>query len=142
MRRSDRSRRRRPPLQAPEKRSLYERLGGAYRIATLVDDFIDRIIADSRLNENPRVREASERLSKAGLKYLVTEMMCWAAGGPQVYTGRSMAESHRHLAITDAEWRWFMEDFERTLDACRVHAPERGELTAMFERAKSTIVVP
>jgi truncated hemoglobin YjbI len=34
--------------------SLYERLGGVYSIATVIDDFIDRIMVDPRLNVNPR----------------------------------------------------------------------------------------
>ena len=69
---------------------LYERLGGVYSIATVVDDFIDRIMIDPRLNANPRIDEAHHRVPPAGFKYLVTEMVCWAAGGPQKYTGRSM----------------------------------------------------
>ncbi len=35
--------------------SLYERLGGVYSIATVVDDFINRIMVDPRLNANPQV---------------------------------------------------------------------------------------
>src|SRR5712691_7138028 len=42
--------------------SLYERLGGIYNIATVVDDFIDRIMVDDRLNANPRVDEAHHRV--------------------------------------------------------------------------------
>jgi len=60
--------------------SLYERLGGVYAIATVVDDFIDRIMDDLRLNANPRVDEAHHRVPPAGFKYLVTEMVCWATG--------------------------------------------------------------
>jgi hypothetical protein len=37
---------------------LYDRLGSVYGIATGVDDFIDRIMVDPRLNANPRVDEA------------------------------------------------------------------------------------
>jgi hypothetical protein len=62
--------------------TLYERLGGVYRIATVVDDLIDRVMGDPRLNANPRVDEAHHRVSAAGFKYLVTEMVCWASGGP------------------------------------------------------------
>jgi hypothetical protein len=51
--------------------SLYERLGGVYSIATVVDDFIDRIMIDPRLNANPRVDEAHHRVPPAGFKYLV-----------------------------------------------------------------------
>jgi hemoglobin len=84
--------------------SLYERLGGVYSIATVVDDFIDRIMIDPRLNSNPRVDVAHHHVPPAGFKYLVTEMVCWAAGGPQTYTGRSMKDSHQHLMITATDW--------------------------------------
>jgi hypothetical protein len=43
----------------PERPSLYDRLGGVYNIATVVDDLIDRVMTDSRLNANPRVDEAT-----------------------------------------------------------------------------------
>ena len=43
-----------------EKPSLYDRLGGVYNIATVVDDLIDRVMVDPRLNANPRVDEAHE----------------------------------------------------------------------------------
>ena len=77
--------------------SLYDRLGGIYSIATVVDDFIDRIMVDERLNANPRVDEAHHRVLPPGFKYLVTEMLAEAAGGPQRYTGRPMEESHREM---------------------------------------------
>src|SRR5207244_5296259 len=84
--------------------SLYERLGGIYNIATVVDDFIDRIMVDDRLNANPCVDEAHHRASPPGFKYLVTEQLGEASGGPQRYTGRSMEDSHPHLLITADEW--------------------------------------
>ena len=83
--------------------TLYDRLGGVYNIATVVDDLIDRIMVDPRLNANPLVDEAHHRVTPAGFKYLVTEMVCWATGGPQQYSGRSMGDSHRHLMITDGD---------------------------------------
>src|SRR3989441_9954075 len=105
--------------------SLYERLGGVYAIATVVDDFIDRIMVDPRLNANPRVNEAHHRVSPAGFKYLVTEMVCWASGGPQKYSGRSMGDSHRHLMITEQEWQAFLDDFQQTLNKFKVPAAEQ-----------------
>ena len=93
-------------MATSSKESLYERLGGVYNIAVVVDDFIDRIMVDPRLNANPAVDEAHHRVSKAGFKYLVTEMVCWATGGPQKYTGRSMYDSHVHLNISDQEWEF------------------------------------
>jgi hemoglobin len=125
----------------PESPTLYERLGGVYPIATVVDDFIDRIMVDSRLNANPRVDEAHHRVSPAGFKYLVTEMVCWAAGGPQKYTGRSMYESHKEMKITAAEWEAFMDDLQQTLDKFGVPAQEQAELKAIVESTRADIVV-
>jgi len=128
-------------MQNGKGQSLYERLGGAYKIATLVDDFIDRITADPRLNENPQLKAANQRGSAAGFKYLVTELTCWAAGGPQTYTGRSMGDSHRHLQITEAEWDYFIDDFRQTLDKYQVAQQEQQELLQLLQRSKSEVVV-
>lgn len=122
--------------------SLYERLGGVYAIATVVDDFIDRIMDDPRLNANPKVNEAHHRVSPAGFKYLVTEQGCQATGGPQRYTGKSMYDSHAHLDITDQEWLAFLNDFGQTLDKFKVPDAERAELFAIVESTKKDIVLP
>jgi hemoglobin len=121
--------------------TLYERLGGVYSLAAVVDDFIDRLMDDARLNANPRVDEAHHRVARAGFKYLVTEQVCWAAGGPQKYTGRSMRDSHEHLAITPGEWNAFLDDLRETLDAFRVPERERQELFAIVESTREDIVV-
>ncbi|MBV8151286.1 MAG: group 1 truncated hemoglobin [Candidatus Eremiobacteraeota bacterium] len=127
-------------MQSDKRPTLYERLGGAYRIAAIVDDFIDRLAADDRLNANPKIKAATHSGSVAGLKYLVTEMTCWATGGPQVYTGRSMAESHKHLAITADEWQWFVDDFQESLDKYDVAKADQQELLQMLAASKAQIV--
>jgi hemoglobin len=123
------------------KASLYERLGGVYSIATVIDDFIDRIMVDSRLNANSFVDEAHHRVPPAGFKYLVTEMLCEAAGGPQVYSGRDMASSHQHLKITAEEWEAFMEDLDQTLDKFAVPTAERAEIQTIVESTRAAIVI-
>jgi hemoglobin len=125
----------------PAAPSLYERLGGVYSIAAVVDDFIDRVMDDARLNANPKVDEAHHRVSRSGFKYLVTEQVCWATGGPQKYTGRSMRDSHEHLAITPVEWEAFLDDFHQTLDKFGVPAVERDELFAIVDSTRADIVV-
>lgn len=124
----------------PPRATLYERLGGVYSIATVVDDFVDRVMADPRLNANPKVDEAHHRVAPPGFKYLVTEMVCWATGGPQQYTGRSMADSHRHLDITPQEWEAFLDDFAQTLDKFKVPAAEQAELRAIVQSTYGDIV--
>jgi hemoglobin len=124
-----------------QKPSLYERLGGVYSIATVVDDLIDRVMGDARLNANPLVDEAHHRVSAAGFKYYVTEMVCWASGGPQKYSGRSMRDSHQHLKITPKEWEAFMDDLQQTLDKFGVPQAEQAELKAIVDSTRADIVV-
>lgn len=124
-----------------DKPSLYDRLGGLYNIATVVDDLIDRVMADARLNANPRVDEAHHRVSPAGFKYYVTELLCQTAGGPQQYSGRSMGDSHRHLMISDQEWEAFMDDLQQTFDRFDVPQQEQAEVKAIVESTKESIVV-
>jgi hemoglobin len=80
------------------------------------------------------------KVPPAGFKY--TEMLCWAAGGPQHYTGRDMEASHRHLAITEAEWEAFMDDLQTTLDKFSVPAAEQAEVKALIQSTYAAIVVP
>lgn len=133
-------------MPAQEQPALYDRLGGVYNIATVVDDFIDRIMVDPRLNANPRVDEAHHRVSPPGFKYLVTEMVCEASGGPQHYSGRSMGDAHmgdahRHLMISQEEWQVILEDFQQTLDKFEVPRLEQEELMALLESTREAIVV-
>jgi hemoglobin len=123
------------------KKPLYERLGGVYPIATVVDDFIERLLVNDVLNANPRISAARAAVPKAGLKYRVTELVCQATGGPCHYTGRDMKTAHQHLNITEAEWRAMAADFKRSLDHFKVPAAEQNELFTIVESVKPQIVV-
>jgi hemoglobin len=115
--------------------SLYERRGGIYSIATVVDDLIDRVMNDPRLNANPAVNEAHHKVPPAGFKYLVTEMVGMASGGPQKYTGRPMRESHEQMNITPKEWEAFMDDLQQALDKFSVPAAEQARSPASSDCA-------
>src|ERR1700730_7267311 len=97
-------------MQSTDKPSLYARLGGISGIATVVDDFVDRIMTDPRLNANIWVSEANHRLPLAGFKYLVTEIDVSATVSAQKYTAKSMAEWRARLNITRQEWDAFLDD--------------------------------
>lgn len=133
------------PLLASAQQSarppLYDRLGGVYPIAVVVDDFIERLLVNNTLNANPAIAAARERVPKAGLKVHVTMLVCEVTGGPCKYVGRSMKEAHRHLNITEKEWEAMLADFRRTLDAHKVPAAEQQELVAIVNSTKKDIVV-
>lgn len=124
-----------------EKKSLYERLGGAYAIATVVDAFIDELLVNDTLNANPAINAARARVPRPGLKFHVTALVCQVTGGPQTYTGRSMKDAHRHLGITEREWDAMVHDFVEVLDRFKVPKAEQAELLAIVGSTKADIVV-
>lgn len=124
-----------------EEKSLYDRLGGVYAIASVVDDFIDRVLINDILNANPAIKEARDRVPKAGLKYRITEMVCMATGGPCKYTGRSMKESHVRLNITEKEWDALVVDFKASLAKFKVPEKEQQELLTIVGSTKKDIVM-
>src|SRR4029450_8148820 len=99
------------PAGTAVTKTLYERLGGADPIGTVVDDFIERLLVNDTLNANPAIKEARERVPKAGLKFQVTTLVCQVTGGPCQYAGRSMKAAHAHLDIRDTEWDAMVADF-------------------------------
>lgn len=128
------------PAPAAEK-SLYDRLGGAYNIAVVVDDFIERLLVNDVLNANPAIKQARARVPAPGLKFHVASLVCAVTGGPCKYVGRSMKEAHAHLNISEREWQAMVADFNVTLDKFKVPAREQGELITIVESTKGDIVV-
>jgi hemoglobin len=123
-------------------RPLYDRLGGVYSIATVVDDFIERLLVNDTLNANPAISQARAHVPKAGLKFQVTALVCEVSGGPCKYTGRAMKESHQQLNITERQWQAMLVDFQKTLDKFKVPATEQRELIAIVGSTKKDIVAP
>ena len=127
--------------QEKKEKPLYDRLGGVYAIASVVDDFIERLLVNDILNSNPAISEARARVPKAGLKYRVTELVCQVTDGPQKYTGRSMKDSHTHLNITEKEWDAMVADFKLTLNKFKVPEKEQAELIGIVATTKADIVM-
>jgi hemoglobin len=131
-----------PATAQVKQPSLYERLGGTYSIATVVDDFIERLLVNATLNANPAIKEARTRVPKAGLKFHVTALVCEVSGGPCKYSGRTMKESHKHLKINQAEWDAMVADFKASLAKFKVPQREQQELVTIVESTRNDIVRP
>lgn len=127
--------------QTTSEPSLYERLGGVYPIAVVVDAFIERLLVNDTLNANPAIARARTAVPKQGLKFHVTTLVCQATGGPCKYIGRSMKEAHQHLNITGKEWSAMMADFKATLAQFKVGQKEQQELVTIVESTKPEIVL-
>ncbi len=122
------------------KASLYDRLGGIYSIASVVDEFLERLLVNDILNANPMIKNARDMVPKAGLKFRLSALICQLAGGPEVYNGRTMKDAHVHLNISNAEWDEMVKVFVQTLTDFKVPQAEQDELLALVGPTKGDIV--
>jgi hemoglobin len=120
---------------------LYDRLGGMRGIAMVVDDFINRLVANKTLNKNPAINAGRKSSPAPYLKFQVATMMCEVTGGPCKYTGMAMKESHAHLNITENEWKIMAGEFKKSLVKFKVPAAEQKELFDIVGTTKSDIVL-
>lgn len=124
-----------------QEQTLYDRLGGLAPISVVVSDFIDTLLPDAILNENPEVDAARERVPAPYLKYHVTAMVCQVTGGPCEYHGRGMKQAHAHLNITERQWDRMVTLFKGVLARHEVPERETRELLEIIGSTKPDIVV-
>jgi hemoglobin len=131
--------------------SLYERLGGAFAIAAVVDHFSEAVVRNpivGQSSENPALREwHTDNLGRLpGLKFMRTLWVCTISGGPQQYaatkegsTPLGLEEAHRELKISPAEFDEVAAELGRTLDSFGVPDGEKGEVLAAFAAHKGEV---
>jgi hemoglobin len=111
-------------LTSKQETSLYERLGGQSAIEAVVNDFVDRVGADTRIT-NEKVKARLAVIHIPTLKWHVTNQVCMATGGPCDYKGRDMTVTHAGLEITNVEFDYVVDDLVKTLDQYKVPAREK-----------------
>ena len=131
--------------------SLYERLGGAFAIAGLVDHFSDAVVQNpivGQKSDNPALREwHTNNLNRLpGLKFMRTLWVCNVAGGPFQYTATKpgstpvgLEVAHRDLRISPAEFDEVAAELGRSLAAFKVPEHETGEVLAAFAAHKEEV---
>ena len=123
------------------KPPLYERLGGLKGISLVVDDFIDRLVANKTLNKNPAIDAGLKSAPAPYLKVQVAQLVCEVAGGPCKYAGKDMKSSHAHLNISEKEWDVMAGEFKKSLNKFKVPAAQQNELFEIVGKTKPDIVV-
>merc|ERR1719473_541282 len=116
----------------PGPKTLYARCGGVFGVAAFVDRCMDAWMADPVLNANDAVATWHQRAQRCGFKFLVTQLMGYLCGGPQVYTGRDMAASHKHLNIDSDQWVSFMECLQDVCMEFQLPQQDIDDLTAVI----------
>ena len=131
--------------------SLYERLGGVFAIAAVVDHFSEAIVHNpivGQNSENPALREwHTNNLGRLpGLKFMRTLWVCEVSGGPFKFaatkpgaTPLGLEEAHRDLRISPAEFDEVAAELGRTLDFFKVPEAEKAEVLAAFAAHKDEV---
>jgi hemoglobin len=131
--------------------SLYERLGGVFAIAAVVDHFSDAVVQNPIVGQqsaNPALREwHTNNLGRLpGLKFMRTLWVCNVAGGPFEYTATrpgstpvGLEEAHRDLRISPEEFDEVAAELARTLDVFKVPEREKGEVLGAFAAHKDEV---
>jgi hemoglobin len=122
------------PKSTVADKSLYDRLGGKPAITAVVEDFVGRVAADSRING----KFANTDIPR--LKTLLAEQICQASGGPCTYTGRSMKATHAGMGVSDADFDALVGDLVTTLNKFKVPEREKNELLGALGPMKKDIV--
>ena len=131
--------------------TLYDRLGGAFAIAAVVNKFSDALIQDpivGQQSQNPELRDwhtnSLDRLP--GLKFMRTLWLLNVAGGPFEYTATrpgstplGLEEAHRELQITPAEFDEVAAVLARTLDEFQIPQREKDEVLGAFAAHKPEV---
>jgi hemoglobin len=126
-----------------KEQSLYERLGGVYAIAAVVDRFSDQLLKNPKIvNANPQLKEwhmekYKERLP--GLKFNRTLWVCAVSGGPYEYTAKSLHDAHLELHIPPEVFDEVSAELGRALDYFKVPKREKEEALAAFDAQKSDV---
>ena len=136
---------------AQTEKSLYERLGGVFAIAQVVDHFSDAIVQNpivGKNSKNPALRKwHTNNLDRLpGLKFMRTLWVCEVSGGPYKFvptkpgaTPLGLENAHRDLKISPAEFDEVAAELGRTLDFAKVPAKEKSEVLAAFAAHKSEV---
>jgi hemoglobin len=140
-----------PENQAKSEKSLYDRLGGVFAIAAVIDHFSDAVVKNpivGQKSKNPQLREwHTKNLQRLpGLKFMRTLWVCNVSGGPFLFTATrpgatplGLEEAHRNLKISPAEFDEVAAELGRTLDFAKVPKREKAEVLAAFAAHKDEV---
>lgn len=119
---------------AATEKSLYDRLGGKTAITAVVDDFVGRVAADTRING----KFANANIPR--LKSMLVDQICQASGGPCTYTGRDMKSTHAGMGVSSSDFDALVGDLVATLNKFKVPEREKNELLGALGPMEGDIV--
>lgn len=134
-----------------QTKTLYERLGGAFAIAGVVNHFSDAVVKNpivGQRSKNPALREwHTKNLGRLpGLKFMRTLWVSNVTGGPFQYTATKpgstpvgLEAAHQELKISPAEFDEVAAELGRSLAFFKVPDQEKREVLAAFAAHKGEV---
>lgn len=119
--------------------TIYERLGGAKSIESIVDDVVAAHV------ENPVIKARFlpylEDMDKVQvIKRHFCDFLGMGCGGPEVYSGRDMVTVHRGMNISNEEFVAALDDILMVLDRHGIDDDLKKELLFMAYSVKNQVV--
>lgn len=121
-------------LQTTQVATLYERLGGSEGIASIVQDIINLHLS------NPEVSNRYALSDMERVKQRAFEFFAMGTGGPQVYTGKNMLETHRGMNISEQEFMAVLDDILLALEKNNIGQKEIDEVLVILYSMRKEIV--
>jgi hemoglobin len=117
--------------------TLYERIGGADVLKTVVEKLIENV------NQDPVVSKSFKNTKGPKLeafKKNLADQLCEVAGGPCQYAGKDMKTAHKGMKLTEAQFESFLTDLKYALAEAKVGDAEQQELVDKFAGLREDIV--
>jgi len=124
---------------AADNSTLYQRLGGKTAITAVVDEFVARVAADTRIKAF-FAATASDSMRLASFKGKLVDQICEASGGPCKYTGKDMKTAHSGMGVQSAHFDALVEDLVGALDKYHVAEADKSTLLGVLGPMKADIV--
>jgi hemoglobin len=122
-----------PPVIAPPG-SLYARLGGTSKVTAFVNQTIDAVAA------NPRMNQSFDKVNLQHVKDMLIEQVCSLTGGGCQYTGDTMRDVHAGHHISNAEFFDLVEVLRDAMRRQNVPLSARNELLEILAPMKRDVV--
>lgn len=119
-----------------EQTPLFDRLGGRDGMRALAEKVVTNHFA------NPVIKTRFEHapMSSAEMIDSAVEFFCTGLTGVQTYTGRSLADAHAGMNVTDEEFCAALDDIVEALDSLGIEDPARSEVLAILYGMKPDVV--
>ena len=117
-----------------EGEALFAAFKGEAGISRIVDDLVERSVADPRIGE---ILAASDLVR---LRRTLKEQFCYILNGPCDYTGKDMASSHKDHGITNREFNALVENLQHAMNKEGVPFRAQNKLLAKLAPMQRDVV--